>query len=166
MISLKEMMNRKKNGKEDDRILRIDCRNCPDEPDVGSVGCIKCLCSNIDIKRQPVEILLRSGSEIRVDQSTTDVINGIAEGYYSIPVGRSDKQCQGCIMSSESLEAEKWCGLSLDNTNEILEKLDSVYVNCPWGRDCIESARRGFVQMNENMELISKEAAKNAYKLI
>lgn len=160
------MISRNRTTNANDGILRIDCRQCPDEPDVGSVGCIRCICGHIDVRTPPENIILRSGSEKMVDRQTTDVISKIAKGYHSVHVGRSDRQCRGCVLSGESLESEKWYGLSSESTEILLNRLDCIYVNCQWEAECLADAKKAFAQMKDSMDSISKEAAKNAFRII
>lgn len=166
MKSIKDLMIKNKLPPQTETTLYVDCRTCGNEPDLGCTGCIKCLCGMIEQRGEQKSIILRSGTETQIEKDAVDVLNDIALDYTAIKAGRTEKQCAGCILSRESLESEKWVDLSLDNLDEIITRLDSVYVGCRWREECIIDAKNSFTQMRIGLENASKEAAKTAYKIV
>ena len=166
MTTLKELMSRRPTQFADDRTLRIDCRGCGNEPDLSCEGCIRCICGMIEGKRSVERIIFRSGTEKQLEKDAVSVLNSLTAKYLSVRTGSNDPNCCRCILSEDALEMEKWTSLSLENIDEIIIRLDSVFVDCPWRCECIDECKRAFIQMRSGLKEVSEEAASAAFRIV
>ena len=156
---------KKKDDAKDDPVLRIDCRNCH-EPSLGDIGCIRCLGCAIADHGSPERILLRTGTETELCRDTVEILRRISDSFCRTSIGRDGRRCSGCVLSSESLESEKWADFSVDNIDEILGRLDNVFVECQCRDECKADAIRYFSILRDRLEGISKDAAVAAYRIV
>lgn len=165
MISFKGLFPKKKTAQED-RFLRIDCRGCDTVPDIGNIACIRCIGNNIVDFGEPERVLLRSGLESEFSSETVGILREISDVCCRTSVGKSGKRCDGCVLGKKSLEAEKWVDFSIENIDDVIERLSKVYVECPNGQVCVSEAKRYFIILKGKMECLSKEAAMAAYRIV
>ena len=71
-----------------------------------------------------------------------------------------------CVLCRQSLEDEKWSDLSLENLDEIIDRLEKVFLECPESQHCIEDAERYFIILREKLVKLSEEAVRVAYKIV
>ena len=145
--------------------LRIDCRQCG-EPSIAKTSCIRCIGESIVRFGEPERIILRSGVEREFSPETVEILRRISDAFCRTAVGMDGKRCQGCVLSQESLEDEKWYDLSFENFDELIDRLGKVYLECPQCQNCISDAQRYFTIVREKLEGLSKDAAMVAYKIV
>ena len=145
--------------------LHIDCRQCG-EPDLGRTECVRCICNSIMEFGEPERIILRSGVEREYSRDTVDLLRKITDSFCRTSVGRDGRRCSGCVLSSSSLEEEKWQELSFDNIDEILAGLNNAYIDCEQCQTCVSEAIRYFTILRDKLEELSTDAAMTAYRIV
>lgn len=164
MISFKELIAKKGPVYSDD-ILRIDCRSCG-EPSLGESRCIRCIGTSMVIFGDPGRVILRSGVEREYSDDAVELLRKISDAFCRTSVGRTDRRCSNCVLCRQSLEDEKWADLSLENIDEIRDRLGKVFLECPESQYCIADAERYFSILREKLEGLSEEAMKVAYRIV
>ena len=164
-MRLKDLFRTKKEPAIESKDLRIDCRQCG-EPSIGRAACLRCIGESIVRFGEPERIILRSGIETEYSHESAEILRRISDTFCKTSVGRDGRHCSGCVLSTESLEDEKWVELSFDNIDEILDRLGKVYIDCPDCQDCISDAERYFVMLREKLEKLTKDAVMTAYKIV
>ena len=145
--------------------LRIDCRQCG-EPSIAKPSCVRCIGESILRFGEPERIILRSGVEREFSSETVELLRRISDAFCRTSVGMAGRRCNGCVLSQESLENEKWADLSFENFDELIDRLGKVFLECPQCQNCIRDAQRYFELAKDKLEGLSKEAAKTAYKIV
>ena len=164
MISFKELIA--KNGPiYNDDTLRIDCGACG-EPSLGDARCIRCIGSSIVKFGDPGRIIFRSGVEREYSDDAVDLLRRITDAFCRTSVGRTDRKCTNCVLCRQSLEEEKWADLSLENLDEIIDRLEKVFLECPESQQCIVDAERYFIILREKLEKLSEEAVRVAFRIV
>ena len=164
MISIKELIAKDIPVYNDD-ILRIDCGTCG-EPSLGDAKCIRCIGSSIVRFGDPGRIILRSGVEREYSDDAVDLLRRISDAFCRTSAGRTDRKFMNCVLCRQSLEDEKWADLSLENLDEIIDRLGKVFLECPESQHCIEDAERYFIILREKLVKLSEEAVRVAYKIV
>lgn len=158
--------SRKNENASSDKALRIDCRGCMNEPDLGDVGCMRCVCGMIRDFGEPERIFLRTGTEMEYSGEAVNILREISDVFCRSSAGRTGRKCSQCILSKDSLESEKWADFSIENIDSIIDSLQSVYVECSRCGECTADAVRYFTILRAKLESISKEAAMAAYRIV
>ena len=149
----------------DTSVLNIDCRNC-EQPDLGNIACLRCIGDSIVRFGDPERIILRSGVEEEFPREVVDLLREISDAFCRTTVGMDGRRCSDCVLSRDSLEEEKWSDLSLDNIDEIMDRLSKVYLECQQCQTCISDAQRYFSILRDKLEMLSKDAAMVAFKIV
>lgn len=165
IMELMGLFKTKKRPVIESKDLRIDCRQCGD-PSIGKAACLRCIGESIVRFGEPERIILRSGIEIEYSHESAEILRRISDAFSKTSVGRDGKHCSGCVLSSESLEDEKWADLSFENIDDILDRLGKVYIDCPYCQDCVSDAERYFVMLREKLERLSNDALMTAYRIV
>ena len=145
--------------------LHIDCRKCG-TPELSDAVCLRCICGSIVRFGEPDRIVLRSGSEIEFSCETVDLLRKITDSFSRTSVGREGRRCDGCVLSRPSLDDEKWAELSVENIDEIIDRLGKVYIDCPECQTCISDADSYFRILRDKLIVLSDDAAKLAYRIV
>ena len=164
MISFGRFRTKKAPVKDNDD-LRIDCRGCG-EPSIANPSCVRCIGESIVRFGEPERIILRSGVEREFSPETVELLRKFSDSLCKTSVGLNGRRCSGCVLSRQSLEDEKWADISIENIDEIIERLGKVYIDCPQCQTCVSDAERYFRMIREKMESLSKDAAMVAYKIV
>ena len=164
MISIKELIAKDGPVYNDD-ILRIECGTCG-EPTLSDAKCIRCIGSSIVRFGDPGRIILHSGVEREYSDDAVDLLRKISDAFCRTSAGRTDRKCMNCVLCRQSLEDEKWADLSLENLDEIIDRLGKVFLECPESQHCIEDAERYFIILREKLVKLSEEAVRVAYKIV
>ena len=164
MISFKQLTKKKVPVKGSEGLI-IDCRKCG-TPSIDDAECLRCIGDSIVRFGEPDRITLRSNVVKEYTQETVELLRRISDAFCRTSVGKDCKECRDCVLSRESLENEKWADFSLDNIDEIIDRLGKVYLDCPDCQDCISSAERYFMILRGKMEDITNEAVKAAYRIV
>lgn len=163
MLSFKSKT--KRTDVKDMSVLSIDCRNC-ERPDLGNIGCVRCIGESIVRFGDPEKVILRSGVEEEFPHEVVDLLRKISDAFCRTSVGREGRRCTDCVLSRESLEEEKWSELSLENIDEIRDRLSKVYLECPECQTCISDAQRYFSILRDKLDVLSKDAAMVAFRIV
>ncbi len=145
--------------------LTIDCRSCG-MPSIDDCECLRCIGNEIVRFGEPERITLHSNVVKEYTQDTVELLRRISDAFCRTSVGREGRGCDDCVLSRESLENEKWADLSVENIDEIIDRLGKVYIDCPNCEDCVSSAEKYFMILRGKLEDISAEAVKVAYRIV
>lgn len=145
--------------------MHIDCRGCG-EPNIGETRCVRCISESIVRFGEPERIILRSGVETELTDETVELLRKITDAFSRTSVGRKGRRCSGCVLSSASLEDEKWEELSTENIDDIIASLGKVFLKCSQCQTCILEAEGYFRILRDKLVLLNEDAAKIAFRIV
>lgn len=146
--------------KEEERCsdIAIDCSGCDSEPDLGRIGCIRCLFDEIVRNDGCENISFVNGNNTVLSHDCIPLLNRAAFELCGNSYSFHGKRCAGCLLSQEVLDEKFWGDMSDECIDEIIEQLELTCVECSKAKECAEQAKDVFCRMKGTLSSILTEA--------
>jgi len=149
---------------EDGDALLIDCRGCSERPDMGSPGCLRCVCRHMAGHGGRERISLRTARDTEYSGRAVEILNEVAalESMASSAGSRGGRGCGACEASCSKVFDRAWSALPRPDFDGARAALRGFRPSGEGCEACIQRTYRMLDQAETGFERICREASRSA----